>query len=106
MTVCVETTCTHCGIPMPEGLLDPLATEQFCCAGCRTAFGILQASGLAAYYQFPDRREQPVHATGRSFDEFDHPAFHALYVRDAGEGVARTEPVPYTPLTLPTNSEV
>jgi Cu2+-exporting ATPase len=74
-------TCTHCALPVPAGLVEPEAAEQFCCAGCRTAFRLIHDAGLALYYRLPERRELPVAASGRSFEEFDHPAFQALYVR-------------------------
>lgn len=86
-----RTACAHCGLPVPQGFIEPGATEQFCCAGCRTVFHILTENGLEHYYAFPERRTTPVQRTGRTYEEFDHPAFHSLYVREARDGLSRVE---------------
>lgn len=85
------TPCAHCGLDVPAGLRDPGADRQFCCAGCRTAWTIVHEHGLDRYYEVPGRREQPVRSSGRAYDEYDHPAFHALYVTAADGGLARVE---------------
>jgi len=90
-TVATDVLCTHCSLPVPEGLLEDDAERQFCCSGCHTAFGILHAHGLDSYYGFAERREAPVRASGRSYDEFDHPAFANLYVTALPNGLSRTE---------------
>ncbi len=89
-TEATDVLCAHCALPVPDGLLDD-AERQFCCSGCHTAFGILHAHGLDSYYGFADRREAPVQASGRSYDEFDHPAFANLYVAALPNGLSRTE---------------
>lgn len=83
--------CSHCGLDVPRGLVDESRERQFCCTGCETAFGILHTHGLAAYYGFAERREGPVRGSGRSYEEFDHPAFAELYVKSLPGGRARTE---------------
>jgi Cu2+-exporting ATPase len=83
--------CAHCGLAVPAGLIEPRAKEQFCCAGCRTAYRLIHDGGLAHYYRLAGRREAPVEASGRSFAEFDHPAFHALYVRGLPGGASETD---------------
>lgn len=90
-TVTTDVLCAHCGLAVPEGLLEADAERQFCCSGCHTAFGILHAHGLDSYYGFAERREAPVRASGRSYDEFDHPAFANLYVTALPNGLSRTE---------------
>ncbi len=86
-----EVRCTHCGLTVPEGLVDDSAAVQFCCSGCHTAYSILHAHGLDQYYAFPDRREVAVRASGRKYEEFDHPSFAELYVTTAASGLSRTE---------------
>ncbi len=83
--------CTHCGLPVPAGLVAPGEEHQFCCSGCRTAFAIIHQSGLDRFYRLPDRRGAPVTASGKSFEEFDHPTFRALYVRRRPDGLAEAE---------------
>jgi Cu2+-exporting ATPase len=86
-----DVVCAHCALPVPAGFVELAAEQQFCCAGCRTAFAILHEHGLDRYYDLPERRDRPVLASGRSFEEFDHAAFHALHVRPAGQGLMRVE---------------
>lgn len=87
----IGTPCTHCGLAVPRALITDGDGPQFCCAGCRTVYGILLSSGLSQYYHFRDRREAPVRSSGRSFEEFDHPAFAELYVQPGEAGLSRTE---------------
>ncbi|MBE0599083.1 MAG: heavy metal translocating P-type ATPase, partial [Desulfuromonadales bacterium] len=55
-----DSSCAHCGLPLPGGL--PIAalssgTERhFCCYGCRGAYLILHQAGLESFY---DRRTWP-----------------------------------------------
>ena len=79
-TSATEVACTHCGLTVPAGLVEDVE-RSFCCEGCRTAYAIPNAHGLGSYYRCNDRRELAVRATGRSYEEFDHPAFHDRYVR-------------------------
>lgn len=65
--------------------------QQFCCAGCRTAFSILRDNGLDQYYVFAERRTSPVASTGRTYDEFDHAAFQELYVKQTPDGLSSVE---------------
>lgn len=86
-----EHACAHCGLDVPRGLLEPDAGQQFCCGGCRTAWAILHQNGLERYYDLPDRRDRPVQSSGRTYEDFDHPAFHALYVTGVPGGLSRVE---------------
>ena len=85
-----DVACAHCGLPVtaPDAAS---STAQFCCAGCATAYEILASHGLGKYYAFSDRREAPVRATGRAYEEFDHPAFAERYVTRTPSGLARVE---------------
>ena len=83
--------CTHCTLPVPPALRVATDPHQFCCAGCRTAFTLLHDHGLGQFYAFRERRESPVQRTGRSYEEFDHPAFAALHVRPTTDGLSRIE---------------
>ena len=86
-----EITCAHCQLPVPAGLVSSKPGPQFCCAGCRTAFAIINDSGLAGYYDIAERRDGPVATTGRSFEEFDHETFRELYVRRTPDGLAQVD---------------
>jgi P-type Cu2+ transporter len=87
----VEVACAHCTLPVPMGLVRDGDLQQFCCSGCRTVWEILHEQGLDGYYRLGERRELAVRASGRGFEEFDHPAFHALYVRARPDGLLETE---------------
>ena len=88
------TACAHCGLAVPAALLEADDRPSFCCGGCATAYAIIHDGGLDRYYQLPERRAAPVEPSGRSFAEFDHPAFHALYVRRAPGRPRRDRVVP------------
>jgi Cu2+-exporting ATPase len=73
----VKTSCTHCGLPVPKGLIQPDQSDQFCCQGCQTAYQLIHSSGLDAFYRMVDstgeqqtlqKRTAP-EAEFRSFDE-------------------------------------
>jgi len=83
--------CAHCSLPVPQGLIAPNAARQFCCAGCQTAWAIIHEHGLEGYYAFDERREGPVRASSRSYEEFDHDAFRTLYVRARADGLCETD---------------
>ncbi|MBV6522852.1 MAG: putative copper-importing P-type ATPase A [Gemmatimonadaceae bacterium] len=85
----VPSPCAHCGLPVPTALHEDGARAQFCCGGCRAVFEILHDHGLDRYYEFAERRTTPVVRTGRSYDEFDHPDFHELYVQRTADGLSR-----------------
>jgi len=85
------TACAHCGLPVPPALLEADDAPSFCCGGCATAFAIIRDGGLGRYYELPERRTAAVEPSGRSFAEFEHPAFEALYVRRRPDGLAETE---------------
>ncbi|HEX8725514.1 MAG TPA: heavy metal translocating P-type ATPase [Gemmatimonadaceae bacterium] len=87
----VRVPCTHCGLAVPAGLVAPGAARQFCCTGCRTAYDILHEHGLDQYYRLGARRAEAVTPTGRTYEEFDHDAFRALYVRARGDGLAQVD---------------
>ncbi len=84
-----EVACTHCGLPVPAGLADH--DPPFCCNGCATAYEVLQGCGLEGYYRLAERRNARVEPSGRGFEEFDHEAFHALYVRPGAGGLLETD---------------
>ena len=86
-----DVACAHCGLPVPSALIDESLERQFCCTGCSTAFAILHEHGLDSYYGFAERREAPVRASGRSYEEFDHPAFAERYIVAQPNGLARAE---------------
>ncbi|HET9133299.1 MAG TPA: heavy metal translocating P-type ATPase [Gemmatimonadales bacterium] len=87
----IGTPCAHCGLAVPPALVQADGGPSFCCAGCGSAYEILHAGGLARYYELGLTRDIPVRSSGRSYDEFDHPAFEELYVRRTPDGLAEAE---------------
>jgi Cu2+-exporting ATPase len=88
----MDVSCTHCSLPVPRGLLEDGAEEQFCCAGCRTVYETLKGAGLQRFYELSEQSDNsPARAastSGRGFTEFDHEDFLASYVQEE-EGVSR-----------------
>lgn len=46
--------CVHCGDPCGEGAVS-VGDKNFCCAGCKTVYGLLHDHELEEYYQLEDR---------------------------------------------------
>ncbi|MCC5822434.1 MAG: cadmium-translocating P-type ATPase [Phycisphaerales bacterium] len=87
-------SCSHCGLPVPAGLFEEGAAEQFCCAGCRTVWGVLHAGGLEQYYRVRAAVEAPserARTTGARYEELDDPAFRTASVRELEDGSAETD---------------
>jgi Cu2+-exporting ATPase len=85
--------CAHCGLPVPEGLLTGRERE-FCCNGCRTVYEVIHEHGLDKFYDVAARTgESPWKAPGgdRSYEEFDNPSFHELYVSQNPDGLKKIE---------------
>lgn len=86
--------CSHCGLPVPAGLIRAGEGEQFCCEGCRTVYEVIHSEGLDRYYEVKSALAAagaPARTTGRRYEEFDDPSFHALYVRPEPGGLLRCE---------------
>ena len=76
--------CTHCGLTVPRGLIEPSREEQFCCAACSTAYEAIKACGLAAYYDMRQRLDadtMPASSTGGRYQELDAEAFSRAHVQ-------------------------
>lgn len=89
-----EVSCSHCGLPVPEGLVDAQAELQFCCDGCRTVYAVLHEHGLEGYYALQQEeadKAEPAKTTGRRYAEYDDPTFFELYCRRLPDGRAETE---------------
>jgi Cu2+-exporting ATPase len=90
----MSVACDHCSLPVPKGLVEEGAKLQFCCSGCRVAYEVIHEHGLDGYYDIKDRIDAPEQAaqrSGRSFEEFDDPAFHRLYCRPLPTGLSTVE---------------
>lgn len=87
----IGVACAHCGLAVPPARLATDGGLSFCCSGCDTAHRILSAGGLEQYYGLSAQRTQAVRSSGRSFEEFDHPAFAELYLQEPAPGRRVTE---------------
>ncbi|MCP4092641.1 MAG: heavy metal translocating P-type ATPase [Planctomycetes bacterium] len=89
----MEVSCTHCSLPVPRGLIEEGANEQFCCAGCRTVYETLQGAGLQRFYELSEQTNdappRQASTSGRGFTEFDHEDFLARYVDSNEEGFSQ-----------------
>ncbi|MHB1328797.1 MAG: heavy metal translocating P-type ATPase, partial [Gemmatimonadales bacterium] len=91
LSAAIGAACAHCGLAVPPGMVAADDGPSFCCAGCATAWDILHAGGLERYYEMNERRPTAVSSSGRSYEEFDHPAFEELYVRHDADSTASAE---------------
>ncbi len=86
--------CSHCGLPVPAGLLTPEAATQFCCDGCQTVYAVIHGAGLERYYR--ERAEtgsegRRAATTDKTYAELDDAAFLSAYCRPAGSGLCEVE---------------
>jgi Cu2+-exporting ATPase len=84
--------CTHCGLPVPPGLVLAERKTQFCCQGCQTAFQLISANGLDAFYAMVDssRESQTLRHRDQqasSFGHLDDPAFLQRFARELPGGI-------------------
>ena len=86
-------TCTHCGLPVPAGLVDEASEEQFCCGGCKMVYEAIHSCGLDRYYDIKDTQDEaiPAKTTGKRYEHFDDPAFAEAYVRLPADDRAEVE---------------
>ena len=92
--VVTQTLCDHCRLPVPTGLIEPGASHQFCCNGCKSVFNVLKGAGLDGYYQVRDAidsTDQPAKTTSNTYEEFDDPSFQRTCVENLPGGLAQTE---------------
>lgn len=85
--------CWHCASPVLETFRGTAGEPQFCCAGCRAAYGVIHESGLDEYYSLRrelDGRARPAAAAPSSYEEMDDPVYHALHVRSQNDGTSTT----------------
>jgi Cu2+-exporting ATPase len=65
---------------------------RFCCTACAVAHSIIQAAGLGAYYERPRELDPvPARPSGKSYAEYDDPAFASRHLTAAAAGGARLE---------------
>ena len=85
--------CAHCGLAVPENLLRRDDPDQFCCAGCRQVFSLIQEWGCDQYYRLVEQQGgalEPARVTGRSFTDFDDQALQAEATDGLPGGRCRT----------------
>jgi Cu2+-exporting ATPase len=86
--------CRHCGLPVPESLVDSRQRDQFCCSGCATAFAVITGCGLENYYKLRDAlnaRPSPARSRGSKYTTFDDAPFLAKHVVTTSAGLNRIE---------------
>ncbi|MEM8758536.1 MAG: heavy metal translocating P-type ATPase [Planctomycetota bacterium] len=84
-----DTRCTHCGLGVPAGLIEPGESKQFCCGACKIAHSAITAAGFEDYYALrerldasPDRSK----SSGGGFEAFDDPGFTSMHVTAEPDG--------------------
>lgn len=70
--------CDHCGLTVPDALINLVAEHQFCCGGCEVAYETIHGCGLEAYYAVRDRapkERQAAQGAGKRYTAYDTDAF-------------------------------
>jgi Cu2+-exporting ATPase len=81
-------------LPVPAGLVQPGAQDQFCCNGCRTVYQMIHGCGLDRFYRLRDGADAPAvqaRTTDRRYAEYDADVFRDLYTQPQPDGSCRTE---------------
>lgn len=82
--------CTHCGLPVPKGLIEAGRAEQFCCHACASAYEIIHGCGLDAYYRLRQQDDKqstrPKETDSERLAVFDSEKFQEIYVRTPDSG--------------------
>ena len=85
--------CSHCDLPVPAGLVALGQIDQFCCSGCKTAYGLIHAHGLQSFYSMAESESGSlsVNSNDESYSEFDEDVFLKKYAKQLGNGDLRIE---------------
>jgi len=86
-------SCAHCGLPATADNANG-SGPVFCCAGCRSVYAIVHASGLQGYYAYREpgaARAVPARSVSRKYQELDDAAFQAANCSIGEGGQASTE---------------
>lgn len=81
----IRSVCIHCGLDVPEDRNLTTDSRKFCCAGCETAWMILQDDDELRE-QFLN---QPARDTAADFVQMDHTVFQERYVRKLSDHHSR-----------------
>ncbi len=86
--------CSHCGLPVPAGLIEEGSQHQFCCNGCKTVWEVIHGTGLEQFYRMKAETGEPgrkAGTTGRGYEDFDDPAYNEAHVVAIDEHLNSTE---------------
>lgn len=86
--------CAHCGLPVPPGLIEPDAEQQFCCHACETVHHMIRSCGLDAFYATRNDapwEQQKARTTDRTYREFDDDAFLDRHAHPQSNGLLSAE---------------
>ncbi|MHC4975309.1 MAG: heavy metal translocating P-type ATPase [Planctomycetota bacterium] len=88
-----STSCDHCGLPVPRGLIDPDGDRQFCCRACAHAFGLIHSCGLERYYSIRDRAVGRLRdaSSDAQYAEYDSSSFEEMYHTVLSNGLRQAE---------------
>jgi P-type Cu2+ transporter len=89
-----DVACSHCGLPVPAGLIDPGSSLQFCCHGCQTVYEMIHGCGMDRFYRLRDATgaaSPPARVTDLRYRELDDPIFRDLYYQTLPDGTQSTE---------------
>ena len=93
-----DSSCAHCGLPVPVVEVRAIDPLQFCCSGCRAVHAALHECGLGQFYALRDRESvadasgaEPALVTGRGFEHLDDVRFLGAQTRIDDAGMRRAE---------------
>ncbi|OGA73915.1 MAG: hypothetical protein A3G27_04970 [Betaproteobacteria bacterium RIFCSPLOWO2_12_FULL_66_14] len=87
----METSCFHCGDPVPAGSSYAVRTERgwrsVCCAGCEAVAYSILGQGLEDFYRLrgAQRLERPAESCQENLELYDHPELQRAFVREVDD---------------------
>ncbi len=89
----IAVACDHCALPVPAGLIEPGASRQFCCGGCRAVYTMILTCGLERFYELRERDDalRPATPTGARYEGYDDPAFAESWILARPDELASCE---------------
>ena len=86
--------CDHCGLEVPESMVNIEDSNQFCCGGCQVAYETIQACGLDDYYTLRDqvaKQIAPSTGAGSKYIAYDSETFRDKYSHVVSDGIRSIE---------------
>jgi len=88
-----ESSCYHCGLPVPAGAEFPVTIQgearAMCCPGCQAVASAIVAGGLENFYRYRTENNVRPEPTNEQWSIYDLPEVQAEFVLELEPGLSR-----------------